>query len=77
MQFDNVSIGKTIRQMRIQRKISQETLSGLTGIGRTHLTMIENGTKKANFETIWRLATAFGIAPHELVQKIEETISKT
>lgn len=76
MQFDNNVVGQTIRQMRKERNLSQDTLSGLAGMGRTHLTMIENGNKQANFETIWKIALAFGIMPHELVQRIEEKINK-
>ena len=33
--------------------------------------MIESGSKQANFETIWRIANAFNIPPHELVKQIE------
>ncbi|QBB65638.1 hypothetical protein SRB521_01376 [Intestinimonas butyriciproducens] len=36
--------------------------------------MIENGTKQANFETIWKIASALEMRPSELVAKIEETI---
>ena len=49
-------------------------LSGFTGIARTHLTMIENGTKQANFETLWKIALALDIRPSELVARIEEEI---
>jgi len=49
-------------------------LSGFAGIARTHLSMIENGTKQANFETIWKIAGALEMQPSELVAKIEETI---
>ena len=52
--------------------ISQEVLSGLAGIARTHLTMIENGTKQANFTTICKIANAFDMKPSELVRKMEE-----
>ena len=41
-------------------------------LARSHLAMIENGDKQPNFETIWRLANAFGLYPHELVKLIEE-----
>ena len=33
--------------------------------------MIEGGSKQPNFETIWRIANAFDMAPHELVERIE------
>ena len=34
--------------------------------------MIESGSKQANFETVWRIANAFGMPPHVLVQLIEQ-----
>ena len=52
MQFDNFAVGKAIRDLRKEKGISQDVLSGFAGIARTHLTMIENGTKQANFETL-------------------------
>lgn len=74
MQFDNSAIGTTIRALRKEKGLSQDVLSGLAGIARTHLTMIENGSKQANFETLWRLATALGLRPSELVVQIERRI---
>lgn len=47
-------------------------VSGFAGIARSHLAMIETGTKQPNFETIWNLANAFEMEPHELVQLIED-----
>ena len=74
MQFDNFAVGKAIRDLRIEKGISQDVLSGFAGIARTHLTMIENGTKQANFETLWKIALALDIRPSELVARIEEEI---
>lgn len=71
MQFDNGAVGRTIRALRREKGISQDVLSGLAGIGRTHLTMIENGNKQANFETLWKLALALDLRPSELVARIE------
>ncbi|MBO5034991.1 MAG: helix-turn-helix transcriptional regulator [Oscillospiraceae bacterium] len=76
MQFDNKAVGKTIRTLRRERGLSQDVLSGFAGIARTHLTMIENGTKQANFETLWRIARAFDMRPSELVRRIEEETEK-
>ena len=74
MQFDNSEVGKTILALRKEKGLSPDVLSGLAGIARTHLTMIENGSKQANFETLWRLATALGMRPSELVAQIERRI---
>ena len=74
MQFDNFAVGKAIRDLRKEKGISQDVLSGSAGSARTHLTMIENGTKQANFETLWKIALALDIRPSELVARIEEEI---
>ena len=74
MQFDRVVPVKVIRALRKEKGLSQEVLSGLAGIARTHLTMIENGEKQPNFETIWRLALALDMRPSELVAEMEAEI---
>ena len=76
MRFDNDAIGRVIRELRKEKRISQVVLSGLAGIARTHLTMIEKGSKQPNFETIWKIAAALALLPSELVRKIEHEIEE-
>ena len=71
LEFNKQAIGRAIRRLRKERGLSQEVVSSFAGLARSHLAMIENGDKP-NFETIWRLANAFGLYPHELVKLIEE-----
>lgn len=72
MDYNEKAIGQAIKDLRKTKGFSQELLSGLAGIARTHLTMIENGTKKANFETLCKIASALEMKPSELVKCIEE-----
>lgn len=74
--WENNIVGQTIRSVRKAKGMSQEVLSGFAGIARTHLTMIECGTKQANFSTICKIAEAFDMRPSELVRKMEETEEK-
>lgn len=76
MQFDNYMVGDTIRKLRLQKGMTQDLLSGFAGIARSHLSMIESGSKQPNFETIWRIATALGMKPSELVVEIEQNLIK-
>lgn len=76
MQFDQNAVGRTIRRLRSKKGISQDVLSGLAGIARTHLSMIETGSKQANFETLWKLADALEMRPSELVACIEAEIER-
>ena len=71
MQYRSELVGQTIRELRTAKGLSQEVLSGLAGMARTHLIMIENGTKHANFETLWKIALALEMRPSELVARIE------
>ena len=73
IEFNRFAAGIVVRKLRNEQNLSQEVFSGLAGIARSHLAMIENGTKQPNFETIWRIANAFDIPPHLLVAYIEET----
>lgn len=74
--FSTKAVGSVIRRLRKEKELSQEVFSGLAGIARSHLSMIESGDKKANFETLWKISNAFGLSPHELVKLIEDETDK-
>lgn len=74
MKFESQAVGTTIQKLRNEKGLSQEVLSGLADIGRSHLAMIETGKKCANLETLWKIAHALEMKPSELIQQIEQTI---
>ena len=76
MQFDTVIVGRVVKRLRTEKGMTQEVLSGFAGVARTHLTMIENGSKQAKFETLWRIALALDMKPSELVAIIENETSR-
>lgn len=75
--LDSVIVGKVIQQVRDDKGLSQEVVSGLADIGRTHLSAIERGARKPTMETFFRLADAMDIKPSALMAKIEYEIEKT
>ena len=76
MHYNQVTVGQVIRRFRTQKHMTQELLSGFAGIARSHLSMIENGTKQANMETIWRIALALEMTPSQLIAAIEDEIAQ-
>lgn len=76
-QLDPVIVGKAISKVRQDKGITQEVLSGLADIGRTHLSAIERGERKPTLETLWRLAAALDIRPSQLVERIEAEDNST
>lgn len=71
-EFNNYAVGRVVRRIRKSKKLFQEVFSGFAQLARSHLAMIESGSKQANFETVWRIAAAFDMHPYDLVRLIEE-----
>lgn len=69
-------VGQVLQRKREQKKLSQEVISGLAGIGRTHLSAIERGERKPTLETFFKLAEALNIRPSVLLAEIEEGLNK-
>ncbi len=74
--LDAAIVGKVIQAYREQRGLSQEVVSGLADIGRTHLSAIERGVRKPTLETFFKLAEAMNIEPSTLMKSIENEIKK-
>ena len=72
--LDPIKVGKTIAFFRNQKNLSQEVLSGLADIGRSHLSAIERGERKPTLETLYRICTALGIKMSTLIIKLEEEL---
>lgn len=69
-------VGHVIQKKREQKKLSQEVVSGLAGIGRTHLSAIERGERKPTLETFFKIAEALNIRPSVLMAEIEAELDK-
>ena len=72
--YDHTVTGQVIRRLRLERGMSQEVLSGLAAISRTHLSEIESGKDNASVETLWRIADALEIRLSELRRQVEDEI---
>lgn len=76
MDYDNRITGQLIGMLRARKGMSQEQLSGLAGMARSHLAMIESGAKNPNVDTLWRIAGALGLPLSELVRRVEDEIQR-
>lgn len=74
--LDAIIVGKSIQRVRERKNISQEVLSGLADIGRTHLSAIECGKRKPTLETFFRISDALNMLPSELMREIEKDLLK-
>lgn len=76
-QLDPCLVGRVIARMRSEKGLTQEVLSGLSDIGRTHLSAIERGERKPTLETLYRISNALNIPMSAVVTEIEKEIKKS
>lgn len=76
MQYNHFITGRIIRKLREQRGLTQEVLSGLAAVSRSHLAEIETGHTNANIETLWRISEALGIKMSDLIRMVEQAIEQ-
>ena len=60
--------GNRVRQLRIEKKLSQEQLSFRTGFHRTYIGMIERGERNISLTNIAIFAKCFNLTIDELVK---------
>ena len=68
---DAALIGEILQEYRARKGMSQELLSGLAGLDRTHYSKIERGLRSPTLDTLFKIAQALEIPPHEIVRTIE------
>ena len=68
-------IGEVIRTCRVRRGLSQEVLSGLAGLDRTHYSKIERGLRSPTIDTFFKIAQALDMPPHQLMKELERSVA--
>lgn len=68
-------IGSVIASYRIAKGLSQEVLSGLAGLHRTHYSKIERSLRAPTIDTLFKIAHALDMPAHELVRAIETALT--
>ena len=72
--LDAKTVGQVLSDIRREKGMSQEVLSGLADIGRTHLSAIERGERKPTLETLYRISCALDMKMSDIVRRIEDNI---
>ena len=72
--LDSLKVGQTVSFFRKKKGISQEVLSGLADIGRSHLSAIERGERKPTLETLYRICNALDMKMSTFVIQLEQIL---
>ena len=65
-------LGALLQEYRLSKGMSQELLSGLAGLDRTHYSKIERGLRAPTIDTLFKIATALQIPPHQIIKELEK-----
>jgi len=65
-----VIFGRVLRQVREEKKLTQEKLAELADVDRTYIYRLENGKRSPSLSIILRIAKALKISPGSLLDKI-------
>ena len=68
-------IGNILKELRDNKGLTQEQLSGLAALDRTHYSKLERGLRSPTIETLFKIAHALDIMPHEIIKIIETKIN--
>ena len=76
MPYNSKAFGIVIGRLRTSKRLTQEKMSGLAGIARSHLVALENGEKTVRLSTLWNIAYALGLKPSELIRLVEQELEE-
>lgn len=76
MLYNHLITGRIIREIREQRGLTQEVLSGLAAVSRSHLAEIETGHTNANVETLWKISEALDMKMSDLIRMVEQELEQ-
>ncbi len=68
--LDAKVVGRVIRKYRKEQGMSQEVLSGLAGIGRSHLSAIERGERRPTLDTFYKIGKVLRVGPGVLLAAV-------
>ncbi len=63
-------LGQQIRDLRLEKSISQEELAAIAGVNRTYIGMVERGEKNITILTLARLSEALGVNLTKIIKVI-------
>jgi len=64
----SVKFGKKVKELRLQKKMSQGDLAKILGVHPTYISGIERGVRNMTLKNIEKLAKALGVPIEELIK---------
>ena len=69
------AFGKVLKDVRLEKSMSQEELAYLSGLDRTFISMLERGKRQPSLTTLFDLSSALEIQPNQLINQVEKLLA--
>ena len=69
---ESAIVGRVLAEYRERKGLTQDVLSGLAGLDRTHYSKLERGLRSPTLDTLFKIGQALDIPPHVIVKTIED-----
>ena len=69
-------VGRVLSEYRERKGLTQDVLSGLAGLDRTHYSKLERGLRVPTLDTLFKIGQALDVPPHIILKSIEEAHSQ-
>lgn len=70
------AFGQTLREVRVERGLSQEELALEGGFDRTYISLLERGVQSPTLRTVFKLSEVLQTQPSEIIRRTETRIEK-
>ena len=67
---ESIAFGQRLRELRAERRVSQDQLAHRTGIHSTAIGRFERGDREPRLRSILRIAEGLGVRPGRLVDDL-------
>jgi transcriptional regulator with XRE-family HTH domain len=68
--------GQVLRELREDKKLSQEKLAEFCDLDRTYISLLERGLRQPTLTTIFSLSKALDIKPSKMIEKVQSHINQ-
>ena len=70
------AVGCAIRQVRVDRQMSQEALAELSGLDRTYISTVEANKRNVTLQNLKKIAEGLSVSLTELIQLAEDRLEQ-
>lgn len=69
-------VGCVLVEYKERKGLTQDVLSGLAGLDRTHYSKLERGLRSPTLDTLFKIGQALDVPPHVILKSIEDAHRK-